>query len=456
MNINDPTRSLPQDQDAEKGVLSCFLHNPAILGEAVTNLPDDAFYHPANKTLYQVMKRMQADGRPVEYIAITNYTRDTGLLDKIGGAGTLSELLNFVPTPMHYPYYTGILRDKLKLRRVITACMDTVAQAYEHHEDVGSFMSLVAERYFELTRQNQTVGRKAFKEIVSDYMETWEKRMRGDIETGIPTRWPSFNATFGGITPHMWLICGYPSDGKSSLAQNLAEDTLAHGGEVLWFHYESNETEVVDRLMTARTQLSSQKIFFPQNGVKREEMHLITRACGDMAKWGLHLRCEATWTVEQIVAETRSMRLKHDIRLVVVDYLQLIPSGKDFGTNRAQEVAHMSATLKQGSASMTLPFVVMSQLNDDGKTRESRAPNQDAHNVVFIVAPQPEEKDARGRTLQPAKPGGLRVVKNRNGKRGDLLPISMPDKGTFTFFESRGSAPEPRQSSRTRYPEGDE
>lgn len=455
MNINDPTRSLPMDQEAEKGVLSCFLNTPALVGEAIANLPDDAFYHPANRQLYQVMKRMHADGKPVEYIAITNYTRDTGLLDKIGGAGVLSELLNFVPTPTHYPYYTGILRDKLKLRRVITACTDTVAAAYEHQEDVSAFMSGVAERYFELTRQNQSVGRKAFKDIVGDYMEIWEKRMRGEIETGIPTRWSSFNATFGGITPHMWLICGYPSDGKSSLAQNLAEDTLAHGGEVLWFHYESNETEVVDRLMTARTQLPSQKIFFPQNGVERKEMHAITRACGDMVKWGLHLRCEATWTVEQIVAETRSMRLKHDIRLVIVDYLQLIPSGREFGNNRAQEVAYMSATLKQGSASMVLPFVIMSQLNDDGKTRESRAPNQDAHNVVFIVAPQPEQKDDRGRTTAPAKPGGLRVVKNRNGKRGDLLPISMPDKGTFTFFESSHSAPEPRQS-RNRYPEGDE
>ncbi|WP_075090032.1 DnaB-like helicase C-terminal domain-containing protein [Verrucomicrobium spinosum] len=154
-----------------------------------------------------------------------------------------------------------------------------------------------------------------------------------------------------------------------------------------------------------------------------------------MMNFGLHLRCEPTWTVEQIVAETRAMKRRNaNLKLVVVDYLQLVPTAKDFGAKRSDQVAYISRTLKRDvSAANGIAVVVLSQLNDDGKTLDSRAPGQDASNVLFI--------EQAGETRDPVtrkavkKEGGLRVAKNRNGPRGHLLPIRL--EGASFCFEER-------------------
>ncbi|MEZ0274419.1 MAG: AAA family ATPase [Roseimicrobium sp.] len=145
-------QSLPWDADAEKGVLSCFLQNPTtLLSDAEAHLPDVAFYHPANRLLYQVMKQFHNGGtHPVEYIALTAYLRDTHQLDAIGGPAMLSELLHFVPTPVHYGYYKGILRDKLQLREIITTCLDTAARAQDHQPDVAHFTIETCARFAKL------------------------------------------------------------------------------------------------------------------------------------------------------------------------------------------------------------------------------------------------------------------------------------------------------------------
>lgn len=439
-------KSMPHAPEAEQGVLSCFLHSPdVLLPDAAVSLPQDWFYNAAHRLLYRVMLELHAAGHPVEYIALSQHLQDTALMDKVGGQGALAELLDFVPTPAHYAYYKGLLRDKATLRALLALLDESRAACHEHQEDMPALLGTITERFFTLSKQQERAGRRSFREIMADYVDTWEDRMLGRTTTGIPTRWASFNSTFGGITPRLWLIAGFPSDGKSALLQNLVEDTLAHGQHVLWFSYEMDETEIVDRLMTARTELDSRQVFFPQTGVERGAAGRITRAIGEMQAWPLHLRCEATWTADQIVAETRALALKHPLGLVAVDYLQLVPTDKKFNT-RADEVAYISRTLKLASAALGLPIVVLSQLNDDGKTKESRAPNQDASNILFIETEHTTGSSSgsgsnstgtgRDKKEKP-HPAGLRVVKNRNGKRGDLLPIRLCGP-RFTFEEGRG------------------
>lgn len=432
-------QSMPYAPEAEQGVLSCLLHSPdTLLPDAATSMPQEWLYNPAHRLLYSVMLERHASGALVEYITLSQHLQDRGLMDKIGGQGALADLLDFVPIPAHYGHYKAILREKWLCRSLIALADDAKAKCYEHQEDVAELVGAITEGFFALSKQEQGAGRKAFKEDLAQYCCTWEDRLAGRVTTGIPTRWPSFNATFGGILPRLWLIAGFPSDGKSALLQNLAEDALAHGKHVLWFSYEMDETEIIDRLVTARTGLDSREVFFPQNGVSRTATRRISQAVGELQGLPLHLRCEATWTADQIVAETRAMALKHPVGLVAIDYLQLVPTGKQFNT-RAEEVAYMSRAFKLASAALGIPFVVLSQLNDDGKTKESRAPTQDASNIIFIET----ESETTERGKAPTRhPGGLRVVKNRNGKRGDLLPICL-NGPTFTFREDPARSLQP-------------
>lgn len=413
--------ALPHDEEAEKGILSCFLNNPALLDDASSTVPEDSFYNVVFRIFYTFLLKLREEHKEVmDYVTICRELKASGQMEKVGGPGFVSELLNFLPTTDHYPSYKGFLHDMRVRRALITAAQKTEQEARDEKKPVLGVVGDTADRFFNITQDKGEAKRVDFKEIVAGYVETWEDRLKGNIQTGIPTRWDCFNRTFGGITPYLWLIAAYPSVGKSTALQNLEEDVLAQGKHVLHFSYESDETEIVDRLVASRAQVDSSKVFFPKDNIpNRQECQRITRAVTEVQKWGLHLRCEGTWTAEQIVAETRSMMLKHPIAMVAVDYLQLVPASE--GETVAEKVTHISRTLKRGNARLRIPFVVLSQLNDDGKTLNSRAILQDAHNAICIEPPG--EFVEHGKKIK--SDGGWRVTKNRNGKKGDILPFRL-------------------------------
>lgn len=219
---------------------------------------------------------------------------------------------------------------------------------------------------------------------------------------------------------------------NSTLAQNMVEDILVSGGDVLWFIYEMDETEVMDRLVCARSKVDSSKVFFPRdNEMNREEQKRVSSAIMELASFGLHLRCEPTWTIEQIVAETRALKRKNpNLKAVVADYLQLIPTKKDFGTKRSDQVAYISRMFKRDvSAANGIAGIMLSQLNDDGKVLDSRAASQDSSNIVF-VEPEKEVEQNKKTVLRPAS---LYIGKNRNGQKRVRLPIRL--NGQFFTFE---------------------
>lgn len=413
-------------------MLSCLIQSTNRIHDAQHDFQDEHFYHPACRLLFQSLKQMVVENVPLELPAITGFLMDRELLDNCGGPGELADIYSFLPTPAHYDYYRDILQQKAKQRGVIVALETSLKEVREIGDsEVETSISVAAERLYEVARQDQR-DNSSFKEKMMRHLDTMEARARGEMETGIPTRWPRWNRAFGGITPRMWLICGYPSDGKSTLAQNIVEDILASGGDVLWFVYEMDETEVMDRLVCARAKVDSSKVFFPRdNTMTREEQKRVSSAVMDLASFGLHLRCEPTWTIEQVVAETRAMKRKNaNLKAVVGDYLQLIPTKKDFGTKRSDQVAYISRMFKRDvSAANGIAGIMLSQLNDDGKVLDSRAASQDSSNIVF-VEPEKEVEQNKKMVLRPAS---LYIGKNRNGQKRIRLPIRL--NGQFFTFE---------------------
>lgn len=159
LQLDKEKLSYPWDGDAEKAVLSCLLHDPhKLTGDAEEHIRTEAFHHPANGLLYQGMKWfVQEKQVPLEYIALTIYLREKGMLESVGGPSFLSELLNFVPAPVHYEYYKNILLDKMTLRRFMRTCLEGIQQVHGHHDDVLRLTSEVAQRIEEITRQRKEV-----------------------------------------------------------------------------------------------------------------------------------------------------------------------------------------------------------------------------------------------------------------------------------------------------------
>jgi replicative DNA helicase len=430
----DMLRGMPRAEDAEQGLLSCLLSNPiALCDDMKKHVPPDHFYHAGNRLIFTEILAANEAGVPINLQSLCQWFIDRATIDKIGGPAILAELLNFNPTPAHYPYFIGILRDKALLRRTVLACTTGIQKCYEHQEDVPEAVAAICSEIFDAIRPDLSSGHKSFKTHISEYLDIWQKRMTGEVDSGIPTRWDCFNSTFGGITAAYWLLAAYPSEGKSSLAQNLMEDTVCHGKHAVWYSYEMDRTECLDRLMVARSGIDSDKVFRPRNNKPtQEDARSITRAITEMNEWGMHLRCEPSWTIEQIDADVKALCAKHPVGLVVIDFLQLVPTQKTFGS-RAEQVAYISRLAKrQISAANRVAVLMLSQLNDDGKTLDSRAPNQDASNALSIEGDR-----------------GLLVVKNRNGRKGHFLPLRL-NGATFSFEKFTPEAPKEKPASKPK------
>lgn len=422
----DPLRGMPRSDDAERGVLSCFLQNPEeLFSDARLILSPEAFYHAGNRLLFEELLAFEAapEKKPLDLVTLSQWLLDRKLMDQIGGPATLAELYNFVPTPAHYSHYCGILRDKLLLRSIVKECSATIQACYEHEDAPREVASGICTRLLDTLSPRQLERRQSFDAMLFEYTAEFRKRMKGETDAALPSRWPSFNRTFGGITPTLWLISGYPSQGKSTLAQNLVEDVVHAGRQAAWYSYEMNPTECIDRLMVSDTSVDPRKIFFPKDHPPTsQEQDRITDTLVKMHGWGLHLRTDASLTIEDIDADVRLLKTKHDLALVVIDYAQLVPtSAKKFHT-RAEEMAHVSRSCKRISRVHGVAIVLLSQQNDEGRTLDSRAFTQDASNYLILEDPHGDHE------------GGLRVTKNRNGQRGDLLPITLDGK-RFQFVE---------------------
>lgn len=430
--MTTPDDSLPYSEDSEKAILSVLMQLPDMAEDVAAELHDQHFYHPANKLLFQTLMRAHAEGRPCDLVGITTFTMDLGIIDNVGGPGTLADIYSFLPTYAHYPYYRDILIQKEKVRAFLIRLDEAKKEALEiGHEDPSALIQKTQDGMGEILKADPTKKDETFKEQLRSYVDVLEARILGHAETGIPTRWDRWNAVFGGITPTMWTISAFPGCGKTALAQNLAEDVLAHDAEVIWFSYEMSKTETIDRLVCAKARIPSQKIFFPKNNPmdNREAAHVMASIKG-MLGHNLHLRCDPTLTIEQIVTEVRRMKRKRpNLKLAIIDYLQLIPTKKEF-KQRSEQVAYISRTAKRDiQAANEICCVMLSQLNDEGKTLDSRAPIQDSSCIVRIE-PEFSETVKNREVIHPA---GIRVGKNRNLPSGELLKMRL--NGQFFTFE---------------------
>ena len=447
----DITKSMPFSDDAEKGVLSCFMHNPTdLLNDAQVNIPAEAFYHPANRLLYEVMLEFNGGHRPVEYIALSQHLQDKGLMEKLGGQGMLAELLDFVPTPTHYGYYKGILRDKYLLRRIIGACTESIQNAYEYQEDVPGLLDRVEERV--LSVREDTESQDAIKPLKHHVMEALDSidemiRTPGKLR-GISTGYKKLDSLCNGLQAgEMFILAARPSMGKTSLVMNIVEHAAAVSEvPVAVFSLEMSAVMLVRRLIAARAGVNMGRIMGGM--LNREEVRGISRACGELQKAGIFIDETPGLNILDFRAKARRLKKQHNIGLIAIDYLQLMTSGtKRAKENRQIEIAEISAGIKGVAKELKIPIIVLAQLNRQVEQRKGQRPmlsdlresgsiEQDADMVGLLTRAdyagskqEDDEKGGRGKKSEKdsadqdeANKGKalLIIAKNRNGPTSDV------------------------------------
>jgi replicative DNA helicase len=442
---------LPQDADAEQGVLSSILLAPKeIAGHCVEKgIRKDHFHIPAHSSIYEVLLEMYDQRQPIDIITLTAILRDRKLLDQVGGPAFITDLFTFLPTAANATYYLDILEEKYTLREIIRVCTEYAARCYDEQGEVTTLLDEVETRVLAISEERYKDKTASMKEQVMAAIHAIEELYanRGGL-TGLSTGFASLDKMTDGLhRAEMFVIAARPSMGKTALAMNIAEHVAIElKMPVAVFSLEMSSSQLVQRLLCSRARVDLGNV---RNGLLSErDFPSLTTAASKLAESKIFIDDTAGLSILELRAKARRLKSQHGIEAIFIDYLQLLRStSRRAQDNRQIEIAEISSGLKALAKELNIPIVVLAQLNrnpeqrsGDSKgrprlsdLRESGSIEQDADIVGLLVreeyyADNDEEKKAsEGKAT-------LIIAKQRNGPVGDV-PLTFLKQ--FTRFETR-------------------
>jgi replicative DNA helicase len=443
----DIHRTLPHSIEAEQGVLGSMLISPReIIAECVEKINEEYFYVPAHQTIYTVLVELWNAGQGIDLITFTQVLRDRNLLETVGGASAVTSLFTFVPTAANVGYYLEIVREKYILRQIIAACTESVRRSFEEQDEVHNLLDEVEQKIFSVGEDRFKGQVLTMKDQVMEAIEAIEQlyERRGGI-TGIATGFAELDRMTNGLHEgEMIVIAARPSMGKTALAMNIAEHVAINEKlPVAVFSLEMSSQQLVQRLLCSRARVNLQKV---RDGFLAErDFPSLTAAASKLAEAQIFIDDSASLSILELRAKARRLKAQKDIKLIVVDYLQLLRSTtRRAQDNRQLEISEISAGLKGLAKELKVPVLVLAQLNRQpeartgGKPRlsdlrESGSIEQDADLVGLLVRPEIYEEDEEARA-EKAGEAELIIAKQRNGPVGEIALTFLKE---FTRFEDR-------------------
>jgi len=412
-------RLLPSCEDAEKGLLSLMLSDPSRTGAICLErkLQAENLHSPIHRDIYRLLIGAWVAGTAHDLITLTDAMSESGHLHNVGGAFYLTDIATTSIMPsMIGAYIDLIIRDSAR-REILRICADTTERANDDTEDAQEVLTAMQAQVAALTIEPPT-KRAGFQEILLATLEAIESgdRRKADVRSGIE----SLDAVVRMQRGNMIVLAGEAKSGKTALALTIMIHAMLHQGlRVAMISLEMSADEITQRMISAIAPINLVTIANPPT---THELDRIERASKTLI--GCIGRIELVtdiYELHPILAACRSMHKEKPLDLIILDYIQLIDaSGQRKSETRQEAVAQVSRSAKRLAAELNCVVIGLSQLNDDGKLRESRAIGQDA-NAIIAVEPI---KDSDGRVL--------RVVAQRSGASGVACAVDwMP---TITKF----------------------
>lgn len=364
----------PHDQDAEMGILGSILMSPQRL-DILNNLEEDDFFIPAHKTIYLHLQEMVKEGTPIDLILATNFLRDRGVLDQIGGVSYITQLFNFVPTGSNWPYYLEIIKDKRLMRDLIERSLKTIHYATAKSDYFSS--EQILQRAQETFGQFKKWNSNPPKEL-PDYIDEKVSRMeRGEPDEDlIPTGLVDLDRESPLRQGDLPIIKAARKVGKSTLALSILENQTIHQGRTgIYFSLEDRTSKVVDRVLAGISRVPASNHHVKK--LSSAEMTLIGSAVSKISSSNLIIHDDAYDLAKIVNIIRKTKQDKPDLSVAVIDYCQLIRTDVKKNDTREREVATISRTLRLLAMETGVAIILISQVNSDGETRESRALEQD-------------------------------------------------------------------------------
>jgi replicative DNA helicase len=438
-------RTPPQDIVAEQCVLGGMLLSKDAIADVVEVLRPTDFYRPAHQTVYDAVLDLYGRGEPADPVTIAaELTRD-GLLERIGGAPYLHTLIASVPTAANAGYYAAIVRERAVLRRLIEAGTKVVQLGYGAVGAAGGDVDEVVDRaqaavYEVVERRNSEDYVPLETAMMSTLAELEAIEGHGGEMSGVPTGFRDLDELTNGLhAGQLIVIAGRPGLGKSTLGLDfLRNASIKHSLAAVLFSLEMGKSEITMRLLSAEARVPLQRM--RTGHMNDDDWNKLARRMGEAASAPMFLDDSPNMTMMEIRAKARRLKQRHDLRLVVLDYLQLMSSPRRV-ESRQQEVAEMSRSLKLLAKELEVPVVAISQLNRGAEQRSDKRPQladlresgaieQDADMVILL-----HREDAYEKESPRAGEADLIVAKNRNGPTQDVVVSSQLHYSRFVDMQ---------------------
>ena len=438
----------PQATDVEKAVLGALMIDKDAYAVVCEMLYPESFYEPRNQKVYAAVRDLSMAERPVDVLTVTEQLAKNGDLDEVGGPVYVAELSSRVASSANIEYHARIIAQKYLARQLISFASVIETKAFDDTTDIDDLMQEAEGSLFELSQRNMKKDYTQIDPVIKNAVEVIQKAAANkDGLTGVPTGYHKLDdITSGWQASDLVIIAGRPAMGKTSFALSMAKNIAAdYKVPMAFFSLEMSNVQLVNRLISNCCEIQGSKILNGQ--LQPDEWDRLDKRMNNLIGAPLYVDDTPGLSVFELRTKARRLVREHGVKLIMIDYLQLMNANGMRFSSRQEEVSTISRSLKGLAKELDIPILALSQLNRgvesreglEGKRpqlsdlRESGAIEQDADMVLFVHRPEYYHiyEDENGRDLHGM--AQIIIAKHRKGATGDVL---LTFRGEFTRFEN--------------------
>lgn len=418
----------PQALDLEEAVLGAMMLEKNAVNDAIDILKPDSFYKEAHQRIFQAIHELFQESQPIDILTVTARLRQKGELELVGGPMYISQLTNRVASAANVEYHARIISQKHILRELIRISSETITNAFEESADVFDLMDRAESSLFQVTQGNIRKDYESMDKLILQAIDEIEKA-KGNVDgvSGVPTGFTELDRiTAGWQRSDMIVLAARPGMGKTAFVLSMARNVaVMFNNPVAVFSLEMSALQLVNRLIASEAELPAEKL--RKGNLADYEIQQLHTRIKKLAEAPIFIDDTPALSVFELRAKARRLVQQHGVKLIIIDYLQLMTAGGEGKGNREQEISTISRSIKSIAKELDVPIIALSQLSRSVETRggdkrpmlsdlrESGAIEQDADIVSFIYRPEYYglTQDEAGNNL--AGTGEIIIAKHRNG-----------------------------------------
>ena len=442
------TKVLPHNLEAEQAVIgSCFLSKYA-MQKAAENLVPESFYSEKNGKIFSAMTTLLDENTPIDVTTVTGALQKKNELSSVGGVEYLTEILNYVPTAANIDFYLQAVEESAILRNLIETATEIASDGYRTDETVNEILDNSEKKILNIVKRRTSTEFRSIKDVVAKVQEDLEtlSEQKGEI-TGLATGWYDFDRITTGLhVNELIILAARPAVGKTAFALNIASHVaMTQDKTVALFNLEMNAEQLAMRILSSLGQVDGFKL--RTGKLLNQDWKRLNEAAAQLSSSNLVIEDSAGITIGELRAKCRRLASSEKgLALIVIDYLQLLSGGKNYGANRQQEVSDISRSLKTLALELGVPILALSQLSRGVDQREDKRPvlsdlrdsgsiEQDADIVTFLYRDdyyrggEKSDNDDNNSIIE------VNIAKHRSGPTAKIELLFK--KNTSTFLNLR-------------------